>query len=125
MPEETMASAACLIRSSLTSQANLFQLFQPIGGVRARPLSSARRAGAAASRARAAIPKAARPANVFMTMLSVITQGAFRRALGAGTFLPFLYLTAKWSWLMLDCGVPLVWLVKERGGSRCCRAPST
>src|SRR5450432_2306728 len=37
-----MASAICLIRSSLTLQANLFQLFQPIGGVFARPLSSAR-----------------------------------------------------------------------------------
>src|SRR5580704_2446979 len=41
MPLETTASAACLIRSSLTLQANLFQLFQPIGGVRASPLSSA------------------------------------------------------------------------------------
>ena len=41
MPLETMASAACLMRSSLTLQANLFQLFQPMGGVRASPLSSA------------------------------------------------------------------------------------
>src|SRR5271165_6350079 len=46
MPVRTMASAACLIRSSLTSQANLFQLFQPMGGVRASPLSSANISGA-------------------------------------------------------------------------------
>jgi hypothetical protein len=32
-----------LIKSSLTLQANLFQLFQPIGGVLARPLSRARK----------------------------------------------------------------------------------
>src|ERR1700751_3368250 len=36
MPDFTMASAMPLIMSSLTLQANLFQLFQPIGGVRAR-----------------------------------------------------------------------------------------
>src|ERR1700691_4494890 len=36
-----MASAAPLIKSSLTSHPNLFQLFQPIGGVSARPLSEA------------------------------------------------------------------------------------
>ena len=41
MPVRTMESAAPRTRSSLTLQANLFQLFQPIGGVRASPLSSA------------------------------------------------------------------------------------
>src|ERR1700683_5252981 len=41
MPELTTASAAPLMRSSLTLQPNLFQLFQPIGGVRAKPLSRA------------------------------------------------------------------------------------
>src|SRR5271165_2926184 len=46
MPVRTMESAACLIRSSLTLQANLFQLFQPMGGVRASPLSSASPSGA-------------------------------------------------------------------------------
>src|ERR1700687_571554 len=42
MPLPAIASAICLIKSSLTLQANLFQLFQPIGGVLARPLSRAR-----------------------------------------------------------------------------------
>jgi hypothetical protein len=41
MPDRTIASAISLIKLSLTLQANLFQLFQPIGGVLARPLSSA------------------------------------------------------------------------------------
>src|ERR1700746_2739368 len=36
MPDFTMASAMLLIMSSLTLQPNLFQLFQPIGGVRAK-----------------------------------------------------------------------------------------
>src|SRR5580692_10850559 len=36
MPDLTIASAMLLIMSSLTLQANLFQEFQPIGGVRAR-----------------------------------------------------------------------------------------
>ena len=35
MPDFTIASAIDLIMSSLTLQANLFQLFHPIGGVRA------------------------------------------------------------------------------------------
>src|SRR5215213_1978951 len=42
MPLVTIASAISLISFSLTLQANLFQLFQPIGGVLARPLSRAR-----------------------------------------------------------------------------------
>src|SRR6185369_11313532 len=41
MPLVTIASAISLISFSLTLQANLFQLFQPIGGVFARPLSCA------------------------------------------------------------------------------------
>src|SRR5215470_8690631 len=45
MPLETMASVMDLIMSSLTLQANLFQLFQPMGGVRATPLSQARALG--------------------------------------------------------------------------------
>src|SRR5579863_1198146 len=35
MPDFTIASAVCRSNSSLTLQANLFQLFHPIGGVRA------------------------------------------------------------------------------------------
>src|SRR6185295_16077995 len=42
MPLETMASAVSRISCSLTSQPKWFQLFQPIGGVRARPLSRER-----------------------------------------------------------------------------------
>ena len=38
MPLSTMASAMLLIRSSLTSQPNLFHEFQPIGGVCANVL---------------------------------------------------------------------------------------
>src|ERR1700735_69598 len=50
MPLETMASAWARTTVSLTSlQANLFQLFQPIGGVRATPLSKPR-AGAEANK---------------------------------------------------------------------------
>src|SRR5580704_4462322 len=40
MPLEAMASATDLIKPSLTLQANLFQLFQPIGGVCAREFRS-------------------------------------------------------------------------------------
>src|SRR5260370_445816 len=40
MPDLTMASAIPRTSSSLTLQANLFQVFQPIGGVRARPLET-------------------------------------------------------------------------------------
>jgi hypothetical protein len=69
MPFETIASAACLIRSSLTLQANLFQLFQPMGGVRARPLSSARNSPAATRKPRAAIPQATRPMCTFIFMI--------------------------------------------------------
>ena len=36
MPDFTIASAMLLIMSSLTLQANLFQEFQPMGGVSAR-----------------------------------------------------------------------------------------
>src|SRR5882724_6639764 len=45
MPLVTRASAADLTRSSLTLQAKRFQLFQPMGGVRARPFSRARARG--------------------------------------------------------------------------------
>src|SRR5260370_7241288 len=41
MPLLTMASAADLTRSSVTLQPKRFQLFQPMGGVRARPFSRA------------------------------------------------------------------------------------
>src|SRR5712692_834538 len=41
MPLLTRASAADLTRSSLTLQPKRFQLFQPMGGVRARPFSRA------------------------------------------------------------------------------------
>src|SRR5277367_4619506 len=39
MPDFTIASAVCRMRSSLTLHANLFQLFHPIGGVGARLLA--------------------------------------------------------------------------------------
>src|SRR5713226_4861954 len=45
MPLLTMASAADLTRSSVTLQAKRFQLFQPMGGVRAKPFSRARAGG--------------------------------------------------------------------------------
>src|SRR5258708_33634460 len=41
MPLETIASAVSFISFSETSQANLFQLFHPIGGVWARVVASA------------------------------------------------------------------------------------
>ena len=41
MPESTIASAVASTSLALTSQWNVFQLFQPIGGVRAWPLSRA------------------------------------------------------------------------------------
>jgi hypothetical protein len=41
MPLATMASAICRIRVSLMLHPNVFQVFQPIGGVRATPLLSA------------------------------------------------------------------------------------
>src|SRR5216110_3204143 len=40
MPPLAIASAVSLISCALTSQPKWFQLFQPIGGVRATPLSS-------------------------------------------------------------------------------------
>src|SRR5216684_6861162 len=45
MPLVTRASAADLTRSSVTLQAKRFQLFQPMGGVRAKPFSRARAGG--------------------------------------------------------------------------------
>jgi hypothetical protein len=39
-----------LIKSSLTSQANLFQLFHPIGGINATPFSHARASHAPVSK---------------------------------------------------------------------------
>ncbi len=41
MPLLTIASAICRIRVSLMLQPKVFQVFQPIGGVSATPLSSA------------------------------------------------------------------------------------
>ena len=41
MPELTKKSAVCLMSASLTSQPKAFQSLKPIGGVLARPLSSA------------------------------------------------------------------------------------
>ena len=40
MPELTIASAVSRTICSFTLQANLFQLFQPIGGVSARPFGA-------------------------------------------------------------------------------------
>src|SRR5258708_6800025 len=52
MPLAAMASAVSRISCSLTLQPKWFQEFQPMGGVRARPLSS-RAAGAAPNAAAA------------------------------------------------------------------------
>src|SRR5438309_9593683 len=49
MPLATIASAASLISCSLTLQPKWFQLFHPIGGVRASPLSRAARPGPGAT----------------------------------------------------------------------------
>ena len=46
MPLLTIASAICRISVSLMLQPNVFQVFQPIGGVRATPFSSACALGA-------------------------------------------------------------------------------
>src|SRR4051812_37964730 len=67
MPDETMASAVARTVASLTLQANLFQLFHPIGGVSAMPFgASPARGGPAGAGAWAAAGgqsrKAARPA---------------------------------------------------------------
>src|SRR6266542_2103152 len=40
MPEATIASVVSRTTFSFTSQANLFQLFQPIGGVKASPFGA-------------------------------------------------------------------------------------
>ena len=48
IPDVTSASAISFINFSLTLQPNLFQLFQPIGGVLANPLSSERARAAVA-----------------------------------------------------------------------------
>src|SRR5262249_2785645 len=62
-----MPSAIDLMRSSLTLQPNLFQEFQPMGGVRARPLSSAREVSARERRARKSRNQASKAAvNVFI-----------------------------------------------------------
>ena len=53
MPVATIASAVSRMSFSLTSQPNLFQLFQPMGGVRASP-SPATAGGAPAPRSTAA-----------------------------------------------------------------------
>src|SRR5260370_715399 len=45
MPLVTRASAADLTSSSVTLQPKRFQLFQPMGGVRAKPFSRARADG--------------------------------------------------------------------------------
>src|SRR5579862_6925091 len=70
MPLETMPSAMDLMRSSETLQWNLFQEFQPRGGVRARPLSRAWVVGAREKRAMAARVERKRMAvNVFIASL--------------------------------------------------------
>src|SRR5882762_504562 len=58
-----MPSAMDFKRSSLTLQPNLFQLFQPIGGVRATPLSHAPASFAANKIARKLIARMSAPRN--------------------------------------------------------------
>src|SRR5258708_38515987 len=58
-----MPSAMDFKRSSLTLQPNLFQLFKPIGGVRATPLSHALASFAANKLARKLIARMTAPRN--------------------------------------------------------------
>src|SRR5262250_1812283 len=58
MPLVTIPSAMDLRRSSLTLHPNLFQLFQPMGGVKATPLSSALSSRAVRKTARSASSRA-------------------------------------------------------------------
>src|SRR2546423_13885147 len=53
MPPLAMASAVSLMSCALTSHPKWFQLFQPIGGVRARRLSSERAGSRTTARPRA------------------------------------------------------------------------
>ena len=59
MPLSTTASAVSLMSASLTSHWKRFQLFHPIGGVRARSIHATRAPGAGACTAAAACGPAA------------------------------------------------------------------
>src|SRR5260370_34134316 len=87
MPLVTRASAADLTSSSVTLQPKRFQLFQPMGGVRAKPFSRARADGT-----QNRIPKKRDSArqrvfflNVFMQNLSASSRFIFQ---GTTTKLP-------------------------------------
>src|ERR1700693_1141048 len=64
MPDFTRASAIPRTKSWLTLQANLFQVFQPIGGVRARLLATA---GAGLSAAHNAVAPSSHPTTAIRT----------------------------------------------------------
>src|SRR5208283_227506 len=70
MPLDTSASAAARMSFSLTLQPNLFQLFQPMGGVRARP-SPARASGAIRTGT-----NRAKPTRTSERMISPVAEGA-------------------------------------------------
>src|SRR2546421_9172879 len=72
IPELTVVSAVCSTSCSLTLQPNAFQSFQPIGGVRARPLF---RAAAGAAVAHATTGTAAATSNSAARVLVALRIG--------------------------------------------------
>src|SRR5450755_1112751 len=74
MPLLTMASAMDWISVSLTSQPNLFQLFQPMGGVSAR-LSSAPRALAGTNTERKTIVNRRKKRGLFIRTPKILSLG--------------------------------------------------
>src|ERR1700692_2158232 len=82
MPDFTIASAICRIKSSLTLHANLFQLFHPMGGVRASLLSWATSSDGATSRLNIAIR--------ILVLANIGSDpnlsGSFRLSVGTRTF---------------------------------------
>src|SRR5512145_1730269 len=81
MPLATMASAICRISVSLMLQPNVFQVFQPIGGVLATPLFSAW--AGAAERTMATDPST----NVRTNTTPIASDRVVRRGMLTGTAL--------------------------------------
>src|SRR5450755_255726 len=87
MPDLTMASAICRIMSSFTLQPNLFQLFQPMGGVLANDLSWAASSDGAISRLNIAI-RTWTLADMFMSSLTLSPIRSIGARLSARTRTP-------------------------------------
>src|SRR5262252_7037300 len=85
MPLATMPSAMDLMRSSLTLQPNLFQEFQPMGGVRQRPLSRAMEGWTSERNARMRNDVSRAAVNVFMTCAFTGPPGKNRFLASLGT----------------------------------------